>query len=91
MYRTLAGFAFLGILFAAEPMEKPLTEVQTLKFENLALKFNNLQGQLQKLQEEQKQLFESVCKDNGIKLEECKINSDSTKVVQVKKEVEVKK
>ena len=79
------------ILFAAEPIEKPLTEVQTLKFENLALKFNNLQGQLQKIQEEQKQLFESVCKDSGIKLEECKINSDATKVVQVKKEVEVKK
>ena len=79
------------ILFAAEPIEKPLTEVQTLKFENLALKFNNLQGQLQKIQVEQKQLFASVCKEAEIKIEECQISNDATKVVQVKKEVEVKK
>lgn len=79
-YRTIVAVLVLAANGFGEKLEEqkqkpiPLTEIQSLKFENLDLKAKPVQDAVAKIQAEYSALASAVCAEAQIPLEECRIN-----------------
>ena len=91
--RILLALLVAAELSAAEKKSEPakpsapvtLTELQAIKFENLALKEQLTRQSLAQVTEEQNALVAAVCKEAGIPVGECSINLRTRQVGKVAK------
>ena len=72
---AIAFFALLAQDKPAAPFAvKPLTEAQSLKFENLLLREQLAQQAVDKARADQQALYADVCKSAGLEAAECSVD-----------------